>query len=176
MGSVDLRFEFEGSVEVSRRLDLGRRSLESIKGVAPEIFAILEEEVLDNFATEGRSAGRPFRRLSPAYLKRKRSLHRKNPIKYPGTTILELTGRLVNSLANPAGSRDSIRIARKRYLIYGTKVPYASIQARQGRRAIQLSGRAPQRISEVIRKSVVGAMRVGVRGPDPFFIDTSLGR
>lgn len=175
MGSVNLRFAFAGSVEVSRRLDLGARSLEDLRPVAPALFAILQEEVLDNFLTEGRSAGAPFRKLTPAYLKWKVSAHRRNPIKYPGTTILELTGRLANSLVNPGATPDSIRIARSNSILFGTKVPYAAFQASQGRNALQMSGRAPQRLTEVIRRAVVGAMRRGVAEPDPFFVDQRLG-
>jgi phage gpG-like protein len=171
MGWVDLRFEAFGQVEINRRLDLGKRSISDIRPIAPEMFAILEEEVIENFGSEGRSAGKPFRRLTPEYLKWKKKAHARNPVKYPGTSILELSGRLVNSLANPAGSADSIRIARPNQIVYGTKVPYAITQAQQGRNAIQLSGRAPQRLTEVIRLALTRAMRSGVQPAHSFWID-----
>ena len=129
MGYVDLKFTFAGQAEVSRRLDLGARSLDDMRPIAPAMFAVLQEEVFDNFMSEGKSAGNPFRRLTPAYLKWKTAAHQKNPVRYPGTTILELTGRLANSLVNPGATPDSIRISRRDSLLYGTKVPYATYQA-----------------------------------------------
>ena len=171
MAWLDLKFEAFGQMEVNRRLDLGKRSLSDLRPLAPEMFAILQEEVIENFGSEGRSAGRPFKKLSPKYLLWKRAAHSRNPVKYPGVSILELTGRLVNSLANPGGTPDSIRISRANSLIYGTKVPYAKTQALQGRNALQLSGRAPQRLTEVIRKALVRAMRSGVQPASSFWID-----
>tara|TARA_R100000664_G_scaffold11263_1_gene18372 strand:+ start:23027 stop:23545 length:519 start_codon:yes stop_codon:yes gene_type:complete len=171
MGWLDLKFEAFGQVEINRRLDLGKRTLSDLRPLAPEMFAVLEEEVLENFGSEGRSAGNPFKKLSPTYLLWKKAAHAKNPVKYPGTSILELSGRLVNSLANPAGTRDSIRISLPNALVFGTKVPYAVKQAQLGRNALQLSGRAPQRLTEVIRKALTRSMRAGVQPADSFFIE-----
>lgn len=87
---------------------------EPLAFVAEAFYRINE----NNFDKEG--VPENFVPLSPKY-KRWKDRH------YPGKKIMQLTGRLMNSLTaeNQADSQDTVRIIAKDYAELGTLVPYA---------------------------------------------------
>lgn len=95
--------------------------------IASHFWSINEE----NFQAEGKPER--FKPLSPAYEQWKSK-------RYPGKKIMQLTGRLYESLTaeNQADSQDTVFIVTKTFAELGTKVPYA--EAHQNG-----SGHLPQR-------------------------------
>lgn len=116
---VNIRIGVFGAEKMIRKLsrigNLAQDFKEPMYTISSHFFKINEE----NFEAQGRP--KRFAPLSPGYELWKR----KN---YPGKKIMQLTGRLKNSLTgeNQADAQDTIRIITSKYMELGTRVPYAA--------------------------------------------------
>jgi len=169
---IDFTIELDGEKQFHRRMSFARKGLKTnVRRVSPDLFDVLEDETLQRFDTQGRRGGRPFKKLSPAYKRRKQALHKRNPARFPGTKIMQLTGRSLNSLVGGRGATgtdvtpDSIRRIFDDHLVYGSDVEYLSAQKASGRDVLRFGRSARSRIQEVFRLDAVGVVRVGVEGP-----------
>lgn len=118
MALVKIRFEIANEVQLSRAFETGIAAFLNLE----QPFGIMADEFFQSmasvFAAEGAFEERSrWQELSPAY-GRWKARH------YPGRKILELTGRLKNSLTTKGGPDNVLEITRDT-LSVGTRVPYA---------------------------------------------------
>lgn len=167
MPFIDINIEVSGAKEIARRLEVAGDQLDDMRTLAPDLFAVLSEDAFERFKSGMRHGGKAWPPNSPAYEKRKRQLHALNPGRYPGTTKGELTGRLASSLI--LETRDSVRRKGQDFVVWGTRVPHATVLPKRGRAPIAVSRSGVAAVQEVIRDHAVGAIRAGVKGADDFF-------
>lgn len=112
-----------------------RKSVKNLIGLfdSKELMADLAtlgfEDVFSNFQKEQSPDGRKWQPLSPAYLKRKTKRLGKSQITGRTANILQLTGRLRQSIAvssTRSGSKDTYKKIKKGSAVIGTNVPYAA--------------------------------------------------
>jgi phage gpG-like protein len=115
--TVQLSISTAGGDEIARGLAVLKSSAEDLTPVWPKILKRIRQQLRYHFAGEGAS-GRSgkWADLTDKYGTWK-AKH------FPGRPILELTGRLRESLVD--GSADSIEILNTRFLFVGSSVPYA---------------------------------------------------
>lgn len=122
----------EGLAEFDRTFTRFTANLRDWRELWPAVIGELRRITQEQFAFEGKGTTGQWRQLSPKYAQWKE-------LKFPGSTILSRTGRLVKSLTRRSG--DSIIIGKPDLLIFGTSVPYAIYH--QSRRARKKLPRRP---------------------------------
>lgn len=118
MGLVKIRFEVANEVQFSRAFEEANSSYMNFE----KPFGLMAEDFFQTmstiFSAEGSFEGRSrWAALSPAYARWK-ARH------FPGKKILELNGRLKNSLVTKGGPDNVLEITPDT-LVVGTTVPYA---------------------------------------------------
>ena len=108
----------------------------------------------ENFDSQGKPE--KFKPLSPNY-KRWKDKH------YPGKKILQLSGRLYDSLTaqNQADSQDTIKIITRKYAELGTQVPYADFhyygtRKMPSRKPVQLADKHRVVMTRIIHRWAFG--------------------
>lgn len=127
---VQFRFEVDGDVQVSRRLEGIRRGLIDLSPAFRKIhtsFLALERK---QFNTEGASGSRGWKPLKPETVRRKVRM-RDQGVAVDGravvdTRILHMTHRLRESLTRKT-SKDHVVEIKKYEAFFGTSVPYAGV-------------------------------------------------
>lgn len=105
------------------------------------------------FATEGRSGGAKWRKLSDAYAKAKRKTH-------PGRKILTRDGELRDSLGHVGNENHSLKfgLRPRPFIDVGTEIPYAVYHQKGSgrlpkRNPIQRTRRQAQKYAEIIKEA-----------------------
>jgi phage gpG-like protein len=118
MGLVKIRFEVANEVQLSRAFETGIykfNNLEKPFGImADDFFRTMAAVFVSEGAYEG---GNRWKALSPAYARWKARY-------FPGRKILELNGRMKDSLTIK-GNSDNVLEINPDSLVVGTRVPYA---------------------------------------------------
>lgn len=150
-----------GSENVIAMLGSVRRlSADPITPARAELAAWFRAFERRQFASEGAAgASGRWRPLSERYRRWKER-------RYPGTEILERTGRLMRSLVGRTG--DTIETSSVRLLRLGTSVPYARFhQLGEGspRRApIDVTNRDAAEVASIVRRRFFAEVRAARRG------------
>jgi phage gpG-like protein len=134
--------EFGGEVQVNRRLDRFKDSLEDPRPLWENLFGYLERAETQQFNAQGKAAKwKPLAESTVAYKKR-HGLDRR---------ILHATLAMRKSLTQ-RGHGDAVRISTLDFMQFGTDVEYAGIHQKGG-------GRVPQRrvidLTETQRREIV---------------------
>jgi phage gpG-like protein len=119
-------FEIDGIKEFDRSFNRVEEHIKDLRPVWDAVERTFYDIEKEQFASEG-SAGRggKWKALSPAYLKRKEK-------QYPGTKILERTGKMRDALTQKTG--DTVLVKTPDEFGIGTSLPYAGYHQRGGKR------------------------------------------
>lgn len=129
MASGIITVRWDGLDLVIKQLRAYRDRLKDLRPAWVSVLAYLRLTSIRQFRTQGARAGSPWKPLSTAYAKFKAK-------RWPGKPIMRASDRLFTSLAQK--TRDSVVRPTRKYVEYGTRVPYARHHQRGG-------GRLPQR-------------------------------
>ena len=117
-GFIKIRYEVDGEAQFSRVFDSMSTKLSDLRPIFRDIASDFLIHMKRVFSMEGavdeKSRWVPLAQWYEAYKR----------LKYPGTKILHLTGRLESSLTEKA-SPDNVTELRPLEMKIGTKVPYA---------------------------------------------------
>lgn len=112
-----IELEIHGDEIMSRELLRSAGRVVNAKPAFESILSMMEDDVGEQFASEGKAMSKGWAPLSPVTIAQKSRLNLR-------PEILQATGRLLNSLVVGARGED-IHEAMPYGLNYGTRVPYA---------------------------------------------------
>ena len=116
--AAELSGQLNGADELDDGLARLTAKLRDLRTTWPLVATVFHQSMRKQFSSQGAHGSGAWAPLSKPYAAWKERKH-------PGLPIMELSGRLKESLTDPFGNADSTYEATEDTLLIGTKTPYA---------------------------------------------------